>query len=102
MNFLQSRKEEQNEALPNLVILSDVHEDLSSLEFINKLKESESYRVMPIVVFTEPINEAFIKSLYDRNVSCFIQKPKDFDEFLITIKSLKQFWLNIVSLPQTY
>jgi len=101
-DFLIERKDSLSHSLPNLIILSDVYEDVSSIEFIEKLKESESLRILPVVVFTDPINETYIKKLYDRNVSCFIQKPEDFDAFVVTIKSLKQFWLNIVSLPQTY
>jgi len=101
-DFLNDRNDDVNGVIPNLVILSDVYEDVSSIEFIDKLKQSETFRILPIVVFTDPINEAHIKKLYDRNVSCFVQKPKDFDEFIETINSLKQFWLNVVSLPQTY
>ena len=45
-------------------------------------------------------SEEEILAAYNLQTSAFITKPIDCDEFITVVKSLEEFWLIIVKLPQ--
>ena len=40
-----------------------------------------------------------LQRAYDLHANCYIAKPVDLDEFLNVVRSIEQFWFNVVSLP---
>ena len=53
-----------------------------------------------MLVFTISNAEKDILEAYDLQASAFITKPIDLDEFITVVRSLEEFWLTIVKLPQ--
>ena len=55
-------------------------------------------RIPVVVLTTSKAEEDIIKS-YDLHANSYITKPVDFDQFIRVIKSIEDFWLEVVSLP---
>ena len=43
--------------------------------------------------------EQDIHRVYNLNANCYVTKPVDLDEFLNVVRSIEDFWLTIVTLP---
>ena len=69
------------------------------LEVLAEMKADEELRNIPALVFTVSSTEKDKLVAYNLQANAFITKPIDFDEFTAVVKSLEEFWLTIVRLP---
>ena len=89
-----------NVALPDLILLDLNMPKKDGREVLAEIKADENLRHIPVLVFTVSSAEKDILAAYNLQASAFITKPIDFDEFIMVVKSLEDFWLTIVKLPQ--
>jgi DNA-binding NarL/FixJ family response regulator len=52
-----------------------------------------------VIVFTASQADTDIQAAYELHANCYVPKPIDLDDFLRTIHSIIDFWLNLVQLP---
>ena len=90
-----------NVALPDLILLDLNMPKKDGREVLAEIKADEELRRIPVLVFTISNAEKDILEAYDLQASAFITKPIDLDEFITVVKSLEEFWLTIVKLPQS-
>ena len=63
------------------------------------MRENPELRHIPVVVLTSSqVQENVIKS-YDLDANAYLTKPVDPNEFIDVVRTLEQFWLSIVRLP---
>ncbi len=86
--------------LPDLILLDLNMPKKDGREVLAEIKADEELRRIPVLVFTVSSAERDILEAYNLQASAFITKPIDLDEFITVVRSLKQFWLTIVKLPQ--
>lgn len=79
--------------MPKLVLLDLKMPKVDGLEVLRKLKENETTRVVPVVVFTSSKEERDIVETYKLGVNAYIVKPVDFDKFVKAIGDVGLFWL---------
>ncbi len=89
-----------NVALPDLILLDLNMPKKDGREVLGEIKADEKLRRIPVLVFTVSNAEKDILEAYNLQASAFITKPIDLDEFITVVKSLEEFWLTIVKLPQ--
>jgi len=87
-------------ALPDLILLDLNMPKKDGREVLAEIKADEELRHIPVLVFTISNAEKDILEAYNLQASAFITKPIDLDEFITVVKSLEEFWLTIVKLPQ--
>jgi two-component system, chemotaxis family, response regulator Rcp1 len=51
------------------------------------------------VVLTTSAEERDIVAAYDHHVNAYITKPVDIDQFVSVVRSIEDFWLSVVTLP---
>lgn len=84
---------------PELILLDlnlpikDGHNVLAEIKTNGDLKR------IPVVVLTSSQAEEDIIKSYELNANCYIAKPVGLDQFIKVVKSIDDFWLNIVKLP---
>ncbi|WP_404790479.1 response regulator [Altericista sp. CCNU0014] len=84
---------------PDLILLDLNLPKKSGHEVLAELKADERFRRIPVVVLTTSVAEEDILRAYNFHANCYIQKPGSFSEFNEVIKSLENFWFEIVRLP---
>ena len=89
-----------NVALPDLILLDLNMPKKDGREVLAEIKADEKLRQIPVLVFTVSSAEKDILAAYNLQASAFITKPIDLDEFITVVRSLEEFWLTIVKLPQ--
>ncbi len=98
--YLRHQGPYANVALQDLILLDLNMPKKDGREVLAEIKADEELRRIPVLVFTISNAERDILEAYDLQASAFITKPIDLDEFMTVVKSLEEFWLTIVKLPQ--
>ena len=90
-----------NAVLPDLILLDLNMPKKDGREVLAELKADDKLKRIPVLVFTVSSADKDILAAYNLQANAFITKPIDLDEFITVVKSLEEFWLTIVKLPQS-
>lgn len=102
MDYLnrQGRHEHfKNSPLPGLILLDLNMPKKDGREALAEIKAHPKFKTIPIVVLTTSKAETDIMRTYNLGVNSFISKPVTFEGLVAVMKSLSNYWFNIVSLP---
>lgn len=100
MDCLRHRGDYRNRTVQPLVILLDLNmPKKDGREALKEIKADKGLRRIPVVVLTNSKASEDILRSYDLGVNSFIRKPSRFDQFVEVIKTLKQYWFDVVELP---
>jgi CheY-like chemotaxis protein len=99
MAFLRRQGRFADVPRPDLMLLDLNLPRKDGREVLAEIKSDESLKRIPVVVLTTSKDEADVLKSYNLHANCFISKPIDFGEFIEAVRSIEDFWLTIVSLP---
>ncbi len=85
--------------MPQMVLLDLKLPKVDGLEVLRKIRENESTRRLPVVVFTSSSEEEDMIKSYDLGANSYVRKPVDFDQFLEATRRLGLYWLVINEAP---
>ncbi len=97
--FLYKQGQYSEAPRPDLILLDLNMPKMDGREVLQKIKQDDQLKNIPVVVLTTSQAEEDIIKSYDLNANCYISKPVDLDQFMEVIKSIKSFWLTVVRYP---
>jgi chemotaxis family two-component system response regulator Rcp1 len=86
-------------ARPDLILLDLNLPLMDGREVLAQIKDDMNFRRIPVVILTTSKAEEDILRTYNLHANCYVAKPVDLDQFVRVVKSLEDFWLPIVKLP---
>ena len=89
-----------NTPRPDLILLDLNLPRMDGREVLAIIKEDASLRTIPTVILTTSAAEADIMKSYQLQANCYLTKPVELDAFEAVVKSINDFWLTQVKLPQ--
>jgi two-component system, chemotaxis family, response regulator Rcp1 len=84
---------------PDLILLDLNLPKKDGREVLEEIKREDGLRHIPVVVLTTSQAEKDILTSYRLQAAAYVTKPVDLDQFLDVVKSIEQFWLQVVRLP---
>jgi len=84
---------------PDLILLDLNMPKKGGLEVLAEIKADPNLRRIPVVILTTSESEIDIVRSYDLHANCYITKPVDLAQFMIVVRQIEGFWLEIVKLP---
>ena len=99
MLFLRKEGKFSNVPSPDIILLDLNLPGKDGREVLKEIKEDFELRRIPVVILTTSKAEEDILKSYNLHANSYITKPVDFDQFIKVIKSIENFWLDIVKLP---
>jgi two-component system response regulator len=84
---------------PDLILLDLNMPKMDGRELLRQIKTDEYLKHIPVVVLTTSGAEKDILQAYGLHANCYITKPVEFDQFMEIVKSIEDFWLTVVKLP---
>jgi chemotaxis family two-component system response regulator Rcp1 len=69
-------------------------------EVLAEIKQDADLKRIPVVILTSSAAEQDVVQAYNLYANCYITKPMDLDQFLKVVRSIEDFWLIVVTLPQ--
>ncbi len=99
MDFLHQRNGHTDAPRPDLILLDLNLPRKDGREVLREIKADQSLRRIPVVILTTSRSEEDVLRAYDLHANCYITKPVDFNRFMEVVKSVEDFWLTVVKLP---
>lgn len=84
---------------PDLIMLDLNLPRKSGREVLAEIKSDPALRHIPVVVLTTSKSEQDVLQAYDLHANSYIVKPVGFVNFVEAIKSVKNYWFSLVTLP---
>jgi two-component system, chemotaxis family, response regulator Rcp1 len=98
--FLRKQGRHAAAPRPHLILLDLNLPKMGGREVLSHIKVDEDLKAIPTVILTTSEAEADIISSYQLQANCYLTKPVQLDEFENIVKSINDFWLTKVKLPQ--
>jgi two-component system, chemotaxis family, response regulator Rcp1 len=99
LEFLRHQGRFADAVRPDLILLDLNLPRMDGREVLAHVKSDPLLKTIPIVVLTTSRAERDILNSYELQANCYITKPVDLEQFMNVIKSIEDFWLTIVTLP---
>jgi CheY-like chemotaxis protein len=99
MEFLRQQNRHADAPRPDLILLDLNLPRKDGREVLREVKADPLLRRIPVVILTTSRSEEDVLRAYDLHANCYITKPVDFSRFMEVVKSIEDFWLTVVKLP---
>lgn len=88
------------ESLPDIILLDINLPKVNGLEVLAEIKKDDRLKMIPVIMLSTSSAESDIINSYANYASCFITKPVDYNRFIEVVRTIEDFWISIVKLPQ--
>jgi two-component system, chemotaxis family, response regulator Rcp1 len=85
---------------PDLILLDLNLPKIDGREVLAHIKADDSLKLIPVIILTTSESEADIVKSYQLQANCYLSKPVQLEAFEGLVKSINDFWLTKVKLPQ--
>ena len=99
LQFLRQQAHYAEKPRPDLVLLDLNLPKMDGGEVLAEVKRDPALARIPVVILTTSAAEADVLRAYDLHANAYITKPVDLSQFIEVVRSVENFWLTIVTLP---
>jgi len=99
MSYLMREGEFAAAPRPKLIILDLKLPAVDGFEILARIKGNDTFRRIPVTVLTSSGAATDIHRAYSFGANCYVVKPGDLDEYIRVLRSVLNFWVNVVELP---
>jgi CheY-like chemotaxis protein len=85
--------------VPQVILLDLKLPKVSGLEVLQRLRDEQRTRLLPVVVLTTSDEQVDMVRSYELGASSYVRKPVDFSEFLQAVRTLGVYWLLVNEVP---
>lgn len=98
IDFLFNREKFKDVDKPDLILLDLNLPIFSGMEVLKQIKHHSELKKIPVIILTTSSNPIEIDKAYEQYANSYVIKPIDMTEFLKTVLSIEEFWLQICKL----
>jgi len=98
--FLRKQGVHTHAPCPDLILLDLNLPKMDGRQVLAHIKQDEMLKTLPTVILTTSEAEPDIAKSYELQANCYLCKPVELDAFESLVKSINDFWLTKVKLPQ--
>jgi CheY-like chemotaxis protein len=99
IKYLRKQHEFSDAETPDLIILDLNLPKKDGREVLEEIKTDPDLRRIPVVVLTVSNAEEDVLKMYGSHANCYITKPLDLKSFGTIVRTIEDFWFEIVKLP---
>lgn len=101
MDFLRREGRHRDAPRPDLVLLDLNLPRKDGRQVLAEMKTDPMLKRIPVVVLTTSNAEQDVLRAYELHANCYVTKPVDFDKFMYVVRQIDEFWVKVVTLPET-
>ncbi len=87
--------------MPVVILLDLKLPKIDGLEVLQRLRNDERTKFIPVVILTSSDEEEDITQGYNLGANSYVRKPVDFDKFCEAVRQLKLYWYLLNESPPT-
>ncbi|MBS4097194.1 MAG: response regulator [Sulfuricella sp.] len=91
----------RNNPLPDLILLDLNLPKLNGRQVLERVRSEPRLARIPVIVLTTSQQERDMLQSYDSGACSYIVKPSGIDEFIKVVRTIEEYWLEIVRLPSS-
>lgn len=80
------------EVIPDIIVLDLNMPKINGIEFLTILKEDDVLKYIPAIILTTSNNHKDVMECYRLGIAGYIIKPLKYEEYVIRIKKLIEYW----------
>ena len=84
---------------PGLILLDLNLPKKSGREVLKEIKTHPDLKSIPVVVLSTSRADEDVVHSYGLHANCYITKPVEFHKFAEVVRSIREFWFSVVTLP---
>jgi chemotaxis family two-component system response regulator Rcp1 len=100
MAFLKNEAAHVHAPRPDIILLDLNLTKMDGCEVLAHIKSNDNLKTIPTMILTTSEAEADVVRSYRLQANCYLNKPAQWDAFESLVKSINDFWLTKVKLPQ--
>jgi CheY-like chemotaxis protein len=100
MAFLRKEGAHVHAPRPDIILLDLNLPKMDGREVLAHIKEDDGLKTIPTVILTTSDSEADVVKCYQLQANCYLSKPVQLEAFEALVKSINDFWMTKVKLPQ--
>jgi two-component system response regulator len=83
----------ERQPLPTLILLDLMLPKVNGFEVLEKIRETERTRYIPVVILTSSDADADVARSYQLGVNSYVRKPVEFSEFVNSVRQVGLYWV---------
>lgn len=95
LDFLFKRGEFKDAQKPDLILLDINIPIFTGHEVLEQIKRDQKLKKIPVIMLTTSSNRRDIDKAYENHSNSYVIKPLNMKEFLATILTIEDFWLQV-------
>jgi chemotaxis family two-component system response regulator Rcp1 len=99
MALLRRERGFENAVRPDLILLDLSLPKKDGRSVLADVKEDPHLKRIPVIILTSSRADEDVQKCYELHANCYITKSIEWNKFMAAIKSIDEFWLNLVKLP---
>jgi len=99
MEFLHKEGKHKGAPKPDIILLDLNLPKKDGREVLEEIKADNKLKRIPVVILTTSQAEEDVLKTYQLHANCYVTKPVDLEQFIKVVKSIDNFWLTVVTLP---
>ena len=99
LDFLHQRGNYQDAPHPGLILLDIKLPGISGVEVLEKIKDDQQFKMIPVVMLTTSANDKDIVESYGNGANSYVVKPVEYEQFVETLRDLQFYWVITNHLP---
>ena len=99
LDYLFKRNGYEDAVIPDIILLDLNLPSTDGKEVLEAIKADDSLKRIPVIVLTSSQADKDIAESYDLHANCYIVKPVNAMKFMAVVRSVENFWVDIVCLP---
>jgi len=99
LDYLFKRDGYEDAVTPDIILLDLNLPSTDGREVLEIIKADPTLKRIPVIVLTSSQADKDVIGSYDLHANCYIVKPVNAMKFMGVVKSVENFWVDIVCLP---
>jgi CheY-like chemotaxis protein len=99
LDYLFKRNGYEDAVIPDIILLDLNLPSTDGKEVLEAIKADPVLKRIPTIVLTSSKADKDIVESYDLHANCYIVKPINAVKFIDVVRSVENFWVDIVCLP---
>ena len=100
LEFLRRQGKHAGAPEPDLLLLDLNMPRMDGCEVLAEMKADPALARIPVVVLTTSEAEQDVCRAYALHANAYIVKPLDIDQFFTVMRSIEEYWFDVVRLPR--